>query len=115
MGNHSARDPHIDGLRGGLIALVVVGHWMEAVGGWESPVLSPILAAICLFHMPAFAFVAGTTFRPARSGDQIRTMLSLLVIFQVLYLLAAGAGFEWSTSSFLRAFCGSCSLSPSGP
>ena len=53
------RNPLIDNAKGVWIFLVVLGHYLEAVGGWDNLYLGAILSIIYLFHMPAFVFFGG--------------------------------------------------------
>ena len=59
------RNPLIDNTKGVFIFLVVLGHYLEAVGGWDNPYLGAILSIIYLFHMPVFVFL--TEFRPRKT------------------------------------------------
>lgn len=87
----AARNHRLDVARGVLICLVVLGHHLELTGDnpaadglfpgwWESP-QKQVLAALYLFHMPAFVLLAGVT---ARSQDSLRRVIQLITLFLVL-------------------------------
>lgn len=58
-----ARDGYWDAVKGGLMVLVVFGHfiqvYLETLGGGYYPVLESVLCVIYFFHMPLFVFVSG--------------------------------------------------------
>lgn len=58
-----ARDCYWDAVKGGLMILVVFGHflqvYLETIGGGYYPVLESLLCVIYFFHMPLFVFVSG--------------------------------------------------------
>lgn len=88
------RDRKLDALKGLLIALVVLGHYLEPTGGGEAGDLYPgwyaepqrwILLAIYTFHMPGFVLLAGVTSSTRRLGSRVVQLLTLYAVFQVIY------------------------------
>ncbi|ASJ72248.1 acyltransferase family protein [Granulosicoccus antarcticus] len=83
----NTRDSRLDSAKGMLIALVVLGHLLEATNYWNEGLIRYLLTAIYAFHMPAFIFLAGMTSKPDNVKRRIAVLVSLLVIFQCLYFL----------------------------
>lgn len=81
------RDHRLDNAKALLIFMVVFGHLLEAVSGWEDGVLRVLLSYIYMFHMPAFVFLAGMTAKTEKLAHRVGTLLVLLVSFQVAYTL----------------------------
>jgi len=81
------RNPLIDNAKGVLIFLVVFGHYLEAIDGWNIPYLGAILSTIYLFHMPAFVFLAGITAKRDRLAARIGNIAIILVVFQMAYVV----------------------------
>lgn len=81
-----ARDPYLDNARGILIALVVLGHVVETLGGG---VLDSAYLWIYSFHMPAFVAVSGYLTRSwtGTPRQAAGVVTSLLVPYLVLDLL----------------------------
>ena len=95
------RNPLIDNAKGVLIFLVVLGHYLEAVGGWDNPYLGAILSIIYLFHMPAFVFLTGVTAKKDRLGERIANLAIILVVFQFAYVvLEVSSDGEWPVGLF---------------
>lgn len=95
------RNPLIDNAKGVLIFLVVLGHYLEAVGGWDNPYLGAILSIIYLFHMPAFVFLTGVTAKKDRLGERIANLAIILVVFQFAYVvLEVISDGEWPVGLF---------------
>ena len=67
------RSTLIDNAKGGLIFLVVLGHYLEKSGGWSNQCLNAVLSTIYLFHMPAFVFLVGITTK----RDRLRTRMQI--------------------------------------
>ncbi|MFH4243140.1 acyltransferase family protein, partial [Acinetobacter baumannii] len=53
------RNLHIDATKGVLIFLVVLGHYLERLIGWNEPLNQALLGSIYFVHMPAFIFISG--------------------------------------------------------
>ncbi|MHC8315687.1 acyltransferase family protein [Pseudomonas sp. LB3P31] len=81
------RDHRMDNAKGLLIFLVVLGHCLEAVKGWEDPIIRGLLTAIYMFHMPAFVFLAGITAKQDQLGRRIANLAIILVLFQLAYVV----------------------------
>lgn len=97
----NARNDQLDSAKGLLIALVVLGHWLEATNYWDEGLIRYVLTTIYAFHMPAFIFLAGLTSKPDNVKYRIALLLSLLFIFQCLYsiylpLTESHKQFEWA-------------------
>lgn len=78
------RDKRMDNLKGFLIILVVLGHFLEL--NMQQPGAKLLYELIYTFHMPAFVFVSGYFFQ----YDLKRIISGLLypyLVFQTLYLL----------------------------
>lgn len=84
------RDPLWDNLRVAAIALVVVGHTIEAAGSYD-PAYSLYLF-IYAFHMPLFAFISGYFARaePLTVTDGRKIVTQLLAPYVVFSLVWAG-------------------------
>lgn len=109
------RDLRIDGAKGCLIFLVVLGHLLEGMNRWDADTVRIPLTAIYAFHMPAFVFLAGVTAKATMLGRRIGTLLVLLVAFHALYYgfttaLGEPVNMSWRTPYwilwFLLAMCG---------
>lgn len=81
------RVPLLDNAKGVLIFLVVFGHYLEAIDGWENRYLSLILTAIYMFHMPAFVFLAGMTSKREGLRERVINIAIILVMFQLAYVV----------------------------
>lgn len=83
------RDPWCDNIRLVLLALVVVGHLLEASID-RDPIIHGVYSAIYLFHMPAIIFLLGRFSRPSRTIPQMASILdqSLVpyLVFQVAFI-----------------------------
>lgn len=90
-----SRDGYIDLLKGNLILLVVLGHFLLPVQS-SSPVIG-LFSLIYAFHMPAFIFLSGlmakSVYRPGKGflyasssfrWDKLLQLLKLYVIFKLL-------------------------------
>ncbi|KKN97580.1 hypothetical protein LCGC14_0156990 [marine sediment metagenome] len=80
------RNDLIDNAKAGLIFLVVLGHFLEEVGGWTSPFFRMVLTAIYIFHMPAFVFLSGITAKQDNLILRVARLAVMLGIFQIAYL-----------------------------
>jgi len=76
----------VDNAKGVLIILVVLGHLLESVQGWENETLRAFLTLIYVFHMPAFVFLAGITSKQDRLVARLGNLTIILVMFQLLYV-----------------------------
>lgn len=73
------RDVRLDNLKGVLIALVVLGHFIEPFRhrfDWTGD----LYEFIYLFHMPMFAYASGVVSRPDLTADGCRGILDKLVL-----------------------------------
>lgn len=77
------RDTRLDFLKGILIFLVVLGHYIEHMIG--DPFYGGMYKAIYMVHMPLFVYVSGLAFR--LSGNRKNTALFVwsILIFQGIY------------------------------
>ncbi|MBJ9721831.1 acyltransferase family protein [Acinetobacter calcoaceticus] len=94
------RNRHIDATKGVLIFLVVLGHYLERLIGWNETVNQVILGSIYFVHMPAFVFISGMFFKEEKILEKLIYFLSLYLPFQILFqLLDAfynGSLWNWS-------------------
>lgn len=94
------RNLHIDATKGVLIFLVVLGHYLERLIGWNEPLSQAILGSIYFVHMPAFIFISGMFFKEEKILEKLIYFLSLYLPFQILFqLLDAfynGSLWNWS-------------------
>ncbi|WP_336165949.1 acyltransferase family protein [Acinetobacter sp. 161(2023)] len=94
------RNLHIDVTKGVLIFLVVLGHYLERLIGWNEPINQAILGGIYFVHMPAFIFISGMFFKEEKILEKLIYFLSLYLPFQILFqLLDAfynGSLWNWS-------------------
>lgn len=79
------RDYRLDKAKGLLIFLVVCGHFLERISGWEMGYSRGLLTAVYSFHMPAFVFLAGITAKSNRLLDRILVFVVLLISAQPIY------------------------------
>lgn len=91
---NSDRSIVVDNAKGILIVLVIWGHMIEPLVVQSRAVLF-VYSVIYLFHMPAFAFLAGMYTRPATIRDAgrqaARRLLLPFLVFQALYWPAFAA------------------------
>ena len=90
----AARIALFDNIKGILIILVVVGHFMHPVHN-DNPALSCAFDLIYLFHMPLFVFVSGLFAKGAYRGghlnvNRIISFVVLGVVYQALLLAITG-------------------------
>lgn len=97
------RDDRLDKAKGILIFLVVVGHFLEGISGWDMGYSRGVLTVIYSFHMPAFVLLAGMTAKSSRLGERVLTFAVLAVTAQPVY-------FYWSV-----LFGGHPDLEPAEP
>ncbi|MFW1647673.1 acyltransferase family protein [Acinetobacter nosocomialis] len=81
------RNLHIDATKGVLIFLVVLGHYLERLIGWNEPLNQAILGSIYFVHMPAFIFISGMFFKEEKILEKLIYFLSLYLPFQFLFQL----------------------------
>ena len=81
------RDQNIDIYKGLLIFLVVFGHCLERFLGWQNELGKMFLQCIYLVHMPAFIFLSGYVFKDHKISKKIQYFLSLMIPFQLFYVL----------------------------
>lgn len=98
----SERDWTFDALKGGLIVLVILGHWLEY--GFSHISNRILFNYIYLFHMPLFIGISGFFSKREEWTVFFRKALSLFetyVVAQVLYLITAylfqGKSIQWSS------------------
>lgn len=88
MAQGSDRSIAIDNAKGILILLVIWGHMVEPLALQSHPVLF-VYSVVYLFHIPAFAFLAGMVSRRVSVTDAwrhtARRLLVPFIVFQVLY------------------------------
>lgn len=94
------RNLHIDATKGVLIFLVVLGHYLERLIGWNEPLNQAILGSIYFVHMPAFIFISGMFFKEEKILEKLIYFLSLYLPFQFLFQLLdafySGSLWNWS-------------------
>ena len=98
MGGKRERIALFDNIKGLLIILVTVAHFMLPIQS-DNPVLSTVFDGIYLFHMPLFVFVSGLFAKGAyRDGrlnwNRIISFVLLGVAFQVLLYAVNGNLFD---------------------
>lgn len=81
------RDSFVDGSKAILIFLVVFGHFIERLIGWGTEEGRILLSSIYAVHMPAFIFISGMLFKNKNISKKVIYFLSLLLPFQLFYLL----------------------------
>lgn len=93
----SVRDAKLDSVKGVLIILVVLGHYIEisapggvvdVPAGWRATPHQLLLFTIYAFHMPLFVFFAGTTAKAQSAGLRAVQLIALYVPMQVVVLMA---------------------------
>ena len=81
------RDHRLDNAKAVLIFMVVLGHLLELVEGWQDDLLRFPLTFVYMFHMPAFVFLAGITAKPVNIARRVANLALLLLVFQAAYTL----------------------------
>lgn len=81
------RDQFLDTSKAILIFLVVFGHFLERMVGWNQPESRWVLSMIYAIHMPAFIFISGMLYKDKNFFKNIIFFLSLYLPFQILYPL----------------------------
>ena len=81
------RNEYIDVVKGGLIVLVVFGHYLENLVGWNTEIGYLILSCIYAFHMPLFVFFTGLFVNKAKSTEKAFYFFKLFFVFQVIYYI----------------------------
>ncbi|RKG39728.1 acyltransferase family protein [Acinetobacter rongchengensis] len=79
------RDTYLDTSKAVLIFLVVLGHFLERMVGWNDPIAHTLLGTIYFVHMPAFIFISGLLFKDKNWLKNILFFISLYVPFQILF------------------------------
>lgn len=79
------RDYRLDKAKGLLIFIVVFGHFLEQISGWDMGYSRALLTGIYSFHMPAFVFLAGITAKSTRLIDRLLVFIVLVVTAQPVY------------------------------
>ncbi len=82
-----SRNLSIDLGKGIFIALVVLGHFLEATNYWKSGPFRLTLTFIYLLHIPAFAFLSGITAKVGKGFSKTVINLTLLLTFQGLFFV----------------------------
>ncbi|MGM9974134.1 MAG: acyltransferase family protein, partial [Clostridiaceae bacterium] len=82
----SRREPYFDNLKGVLIILVVLAHFLGRGNVKESLILQSTILFIYSFHMPLFAFVSGYFSKNVRKSKK-KAVEDILLI----YVIAEGA------------------------
>jgi fucose 4-O-acetylase-like acetyltransferase len=95
------RDQNIDIYKGLLIFLVVFGHCLERFLGWQNELGKMFLQCIYLVHMPAFIFLSGYLFKDHKISKKIQYFLSLMIPFQLFYVLLDSTS-SWTPTSCTR-------------
>ena len=96
----SARILKVDDGKAILIFLVVLGHLLESVGGWEGGGSRFLLVLLYIFHMPAFVFYAGLTASRRIDLDKIIYYLILLSFFHFIYTFRGYVGGSYNLAYF---------------
>ncbi|KAF1027368.1 MAG: hypothetical protein GAK29_00737 [Acinetobacter bereziniae] len=79
------RDTYFDSCKATLIFLVVLGHFLERMIGWNDPFNHVLLGTIYFIHMPAFIFISGMFFNDKKWLKNILFFVSLYLPFQILF------------------------------
>lgn len=79
------RDTYLDSCKAILIFLVVFGHFLERMVGWQESILHTLLGLIYFVHMPAFIFISGILFKDKNWIKNILFFISLYLPFQILF------------------------------
>ena len=83
------RNSTIDSLKGVLIILVVLGHWLEY--GFAHETNRIVFNYIYLFHMPLFILISGYFSKRTDFGTFIKKMQSLVEVYIVVQILYVGS------------------------
>ncbi len=96
------RNEYIDSVKGGLIVLVVFGHYLENLVGWNTDVGYLILSYIYAFHMPLFIFFTGIFVNKAKSTEKAFYFFKLFFVFQIIYYILYFIIFQKLFRSFIE-------------
>lgn len=84
------RNPFLDASKTLLIVLVVFGHFLEKMVGWNDSINHVLLGTIYTLHMPSFVFISGMLFKSQHAIKNILFFLALFIPFQLLYYFFQG-------------------------
>ena len=79
------RDHYLDTNKAILIFLVVFGHFLERMIGWQDQVNHALLGTIYFIHMPAFILISGMLYKDNKWLKNILFFISLYIPFQILF------------------------------
>ena len=100
------RDTYLDTCKGVLIFLVVFGHFLERMIGWNDDVNRVLVSTVYFVHMPAFIFISGMFFKGTDLFKKIIYFCSLLIPFQIVYVVFDSliSGNQLSTTWLMRPY-----------
>ncbi|SUC14385.1 Fucose 4-O-acetylase and related acetyltransferases [Proteus vulgaris] len=75
----------IDSIKGVLIFLVVFGHFLESMIGWNGDYSSTLLHLIYSFHMPFFILISGYFFSVNNFNKKLLGIFLVYIIYQTIY------------------------------
>ena len=79
------RNHYLDSSKAILIFLVVLGHFLERMIGWDDSVNHAVLGLIYFIHMPAFILISGMLYKDKNWFKNIIFFIALYVPFQILF------------------------------
>ena len=79
------RDHYLDTNKAVLIFLVVFGHFLERMIGWQDHVNHALLGTIYFIHMPAFILISGMLYKDNKWIKNILFFIALYIPFQILF------------------------------
>lgn len=104
QGGRLQRDMRLDNLRGFLIILVVIGHFLLPVNSSETRLIIGLTYIIYSFHMPCFVMLSGYYAKSMYAADghfrwgKIIQILWLYVVYEVVVFLTEGLAYGPTTS-----------------
>lgn len=100
------RDTYLDTCKGILIFLVVLGHFLERMIGWNDDVNRVLVSTVYFVHMPAFIFISGMLFKGTDTLNKVIYFCSLLIPFQIAYVVFDSllSGNQLSTAWLMRPY-----------
>ena len=107
------RDPKIDSFRGVLIIMVVLGHVIGMAkhfcSGFSSDLMEFLFKMIYVFHMPAFFWLAGMTWK-SRGGESFggfaKKKFMRLIVPYIVFGILSGAVYYCFSTDFYQSIAG---------
>ncbi|TNL50913.1 hypothetical protein EYB59_09450 [Acinetobacter bereziniae] len=102
------RDTYLDSCKATLIFLVVLGHFLERMIGWDDSFNHALLGTIYFIHMPAFIFISGMLFNEKKWRRIFYFLFRCIYLFKFYFLplMPSGLGSSKSIGIYLNDLTG---------